>query len=326
MPHPALEFGIYPLSAAGTPEGLAVGPPDDYAKIRRVLDDLRGHARILRPRTYLISMGPGSEAATLAQADRYQAEGLLAHATLGTLQDTPFELGSWLDLIRTFVDRYGARIASLQITNEPNLTFMEGAKPFIVEALIHGVITAKSEARRRGLRLDIGFGSVPASPVALPRFWDDLATAGPEFRDALDFVGHNFYVDVFEEPVALAEVPARVEAALRELRLRDMATAGIPPSVAIRVTENGWPTGTNPLANTTRTDAHQAQVLEALVRAVNNVRAELNVSHYMLFGLRDADSSEQDLFHQFGIVRDDYEPKPAYATFKGLIGELGAEG
>ncbi|HBC93274.1 MAG TPA: hypothetical protein DCZ10_10370 [Pelotomaculum sp.] len=48
-----------------------------------------------------------------------------------------------------------------------------------------------------------------------------------------------------------------------------------------------------------------------------------NISHYVLFDLRDADSSKNDLFHQYGILRDDYIPKPAYATFKKLIQELG---
>ncbi|EGW41495.1 hypothetical protein DOT_0505 [Desulfosporosinus sp. OT] len=53
------------------------------------------------------------------------------------------------------------------------------------------------------------------------------------------------------------------------------------------------------------------------------MRLALNISHYELFGLRDADSSKEDLFHQYGIMRDDYSPKPAYDTFKRLINELG---
>jgi hypothetical protein len=56
---------------------------------------------------------------------------------------------------------------------------------------------------------------------------------------------------------------------------------------------------------------------------VHRLAADLNVTHYMLFGLRDADSSKPDPFHQFGILRDDYTPKPAYAAFKSLIDELG---
>ena len=43
---------------------------------------------------------------------------------------------------------------------------------------------------------------------------------------------------------------------------------------------------------------------------------------YELFGLRDADSSKDDLFHQFGILRDDYTSKPAFTVYKDLIRQL----
>jgi hypothetical protein len=64
-------------------------------------------------------------------------------------------------------------------------------------------------------------------------------------------------------------------------------------------------------------------VLETVILTIYNLSQELNISHYELFGLRDADSSKDDLFHQYGIMRDDYSPKPAYNIFKKLIQELG---
>jgi hypothetical protein len=42
-----------------------------------------------------------------------------------------------------------------------------------------------------------------------------------------------------------------------------------------------------------------------------------------LFTLRDADSSREDIFCNFGIMRDDYSPKPAYTRLRSLIAELG---
>ena len=47
-------FGIYPLSVAGTPFGLAVGPEDNYEKTQLALRDLRGESKTLFPRNYLI--------------------------------------------------------------------------------------------------------------------------------------------------------------------------------------------------------------------------------------------------------------------------------
>jgi hypothetical protein len=64
-------------------------------------------------------------------------------------------------------------------------------------------------------------------------------------------------------------------------------------------------------------------VLEAIIRTLHRLRAELNVTHWQLFTLRDADSTKDDLFHQFGVLRSDYSPKPAFHTLRRLIAELG---
>ena len=88
------------------------------------------------------------------------------------------------------------------------------------------------------------------------------------------------------------------------------------------MTENGWPTGTNPFTGTPRTYERQAEVdRHRRAQTVRRLADELNITHYILFGLRDADSSKPDLFHQFGIMRDDYTPKPAYTAFKRLVAE-----
>ncbi|WP_407312802.1 hypothetical protein [Desulfosporosinus sp. SB140] len=324
-----LTFGIYPLSVAGTPFGLAVGPEDNYEKIQLALQGLRGATKTLLPRNYLIYTKEW-ESKMLSNADRYLAANLLGDLTLGCgdwtqHQEPAIELDNWLGFIRKIINQYGSHLASLQITNEPNLSFMEGSKPYILQALVEGVITAKKETQECNLPIKIGFGSVPDSPVAVPHFWENLAKVGGKaFIDSVDFVGHNFYVDVFEEqPLDLKEITASVERTLRNLRDKDLITAGIPASVPIRVTENGWPTGKNPVANIERSYEHQTEVLETVIRTIYTLRLELNISHYVLFGLRDADSTKKDLFHQFGIMRDDYSPKPAYDTFKKLIHDLG---
>jgi len=329
MTSSGLTFGIYPLSAAGTPFGLAVGPEDNYEKIQFALQGLRGHSKKLLPRNYLIYTKEW-EVKMLSNADRYLDAGLLGDLTIGCgdwteRQEQGIELDNWLAFIRKVIDRYGSHITSLQITNEPNLSFMEGSKPYILQALVEGVIAAKKEIREKNLPIKIGFGSVPESLVSVPHFWENLAKAGGnEFIDSVDFVGHNFYVDVFEDqPLDLKEIAASVERTIRNLREKDLATAGIPVSIPIRVTENGWPTGKNPVANIERTYERQTEVIETIIRTIYNLRKELNISYYELFGLRDADSSKDDLFHQYGIMRDDYSPKPAYYTFKKLIQELG---
>jgi beta-glucosidase/6-phospho-beta-glucosidase/beta-galactosidase len=266
----------------------------------------------------------------LSNADHYLNSCLLGELTIGCgdwtkAKESSIELDNWLNFIRIVINRYGSHLASLQITNEPNLSFMEGSKPYIMQALVEGVITAKKETREHNLPIKIGFGSVPESPASVSHFWEDLSKTGNKaFTDSIDFVGHNFYVDVFEDQLLdIKEISVSVERILRDLRERNLVTAGIPSSVPIRVTENGWPTGKNPVSNIDRSYERQVQVLEIVIRTIYHLRQELNISHYELFGLRDADSSKDDLFHQYGIMRDDYSPKPAYGAFKRLIRELG---
>lgn len=142
-----LTFGIYPLSVAGTPTGLAVGPKDDYAKIQLALDELRGDSRQLFPRNYLVYTGPESEPALFSFADRLLQFGLLGDLTAGCMQESDIDMDDWLDFIRKVIRKYGSQLASLQITNEPNLTFMEGSKPYVRQALVEGVKAAKQEVR-----------------------------------------------------------------------------------------------------------------------------------------------------------------------------------
>jgi len=327
MKQSGLIFGIYPLGVAGTPTGLAVGPKDDYEHIQAALQELRENGKRVHPRNYVIYYGPDSEDRMLAAAERYAQAGLIADLTVGCLQEPDIDLEGWLGFIRKLIRNHASQLTSLQITNEPNLSFMDGSKPYVLQALVEGVLAAKSEVTSLHLQdqIKIGFGSVPESPVVLPHFWEDLAKLGGErFIRAVDFVGHNFYVDVFEEhPLELSDIPAVVERTLRQFREHDLTLLGLPATVPIRVTENGWPTGKNPFNPVERSYDRQTHVLDAVIRTVYRLRDELNITHYELFGLRDADSAKDDLFHQFGIVRDDYSPKPAFYTFKKLIQELG---
>ncbi len=67
----------------------------------------------------------------------------------------------------------------------------------------------------------------------------------------------------------------------------------------------------------------QAAVLETVIRTIHEHRAQFNITHYEHFVLRDADSSNPDLFYQFGLLRDDYTTKPAFECYRQLILELG---
>jgi hypothetical protein len=64
-------------------------------------------------------------------------------------------------------------------------------------------------------------------------------------------------------------------------------------------------------------------VLETIVTEIAGRRSELAVGAYIHFALRDADSGGPSLFHRFGLLIDEYRPKPAFATYRTLIDRYG---
>ena len=87
--------------------------------------------------------------------------------------------------------------------------------------------------------------------------------------------------------------------------------------VALHVSENGYPTGPS------RSPAEQAALMAASVRAVAWVAKSLHVTDYRWFDLRDADSSARSLEGGYGLLRDDYTPKPAFEALRNLVGTFG---
>jgi len=95
-----------------------------------------------------------------------------------------------------------------------------------------------------------------------------------------------------------------------------MEGAGLGSRVPIYVEENGYPTGPG------RTESMQRSVLETMVSAFDDFRGTYNVSDYRWFDLRDADSSSPNFQQQFGLLHDDYSPKPAFAAYRALVAKL----
>jgi hypothetical protein len=85
------------------------------------------------------------------------------------------------------------------------------------------------------------------------------------------------------------------------------------------ITEHGWPTGPG------RPPERQAGVVRTVVESIARNAGELNVAGYTHFSLRDARSANPGLFSQFGLMTDDYTPKPAFHAYLDLIASYGAE-
>ena len=310
-------FGIHPFGLAGMASGVARGAPDDFTRLPGIIDELRGGQPLLL-RSYIPFAGNESVPTAMSLLKMFAASGAPWDVVLLFRTDSD-DLSGWLQLIEQIVTRFGRTLDTLQITGEPNLLGMpdagDGARPHVRRALRDGVLLAKETVRATDATVSIGFNAVPTVEGA-DDFWPAVRGLGDEFAAAVDYVGLDFYPDVFGAAIALEHLPLAVESILRRFREHDLAAGGISPSIPIRITENGWPTGPN------RSYEHQAAVLESIIRTVHRLRKELNITDYELFGLRDADSANDISFYQFGIMRDDYTLKPAFNVYQRLIAEL----
>ncbi|UFH53947.1 hypothetical protein [Spirosoma sp. KNUC1025] len=314
----AFTFGIYPGSATGAEGGLVTGPADIPERILEALNDLQPAGKPFRVRAYMGYAGDGRVEATTPQNFRqYVGENrkldlVLCYRAI----DEP--LDRWTDFIRATLQQYGPDLATLQITEEANSTGPggDGITPNVRAALVAGVITAKAEVQRLGLSIGIGFSAtINFNPA--DDFWQAIGQLGGHpFVDALDYVALDFFTDVFVPLPPEVAVSEAVRMVLHQFRYVNLVQAGIPETVPIIIGENGWPT------NSTRSYERQAEVLEIVIRTVHAHRQTFTIIGYELFDLRDADSSQEDIFYQFGLLRDDYSPKFAYAVFRKLVHEL----
>jgi hypothetical protein len=315
-----MTFGIFHGGVADPPEVLATGRPDQPDQVNEALDRLQGGKHLL-VRTYLRFTGKAAEAdgsrlPSAADLASYARNGRKLDLVLSNW-DCTGNRDRWSRFIEQAIDRFGDFTEYLQICEEPNSFEYPGDGRFehSVDGVITGVATARAKIRERRLPVKVGFNSVPSQGEG-DAFWLELAhKADDGFLNSLDYVGLNLYPDV-AEPVR-GNVDDAVEQMLLYFRETTLANARIPSSVPVRICENGWPTGPQ------RYYPRQAQVLEQTVRKVYELRSKLNINGFGLFCLRDADTANPAYAGQFGIMRDDYSPKPAFETYRQLIEELG---
>jgi hypothetical protein len=331
-PGAPLRVGMTPRVQAGQfVAGAAEAKPEDVPKTMAALDKLRppGGPFVVRLNRFFWADGEAAFKQFLAEAQRYSDAGYQVELQVRYRPSSQQEgdIAAWVRHVREVVDRFGAipGVVGLQITNEVNFDFSsdssDGAYAGGKDALIQGVIAAKDEARQKGFsQLAIGFNwAYRYDPSHEQAFWDYLRDKGGKpFVAALDWVGLDAYPGTVFPPAEQTVDDYRdgMVNAMSSFRCY-LRAAGIPESVPMYIEENGWPTFGM------RREDMQANVAEVMIRAASDFRGTYNVTDYRWFNLRDANTGDPAIAQHFGLLRDDYSEKPAFATVAKLYAELG---
>jgi hypothetical protein len=331
-PGKRLRFGINPAGAAGAVGPMVEPVPDSPGRTREALARLEpggGAPFYIRLNRFFWSLGPDGIRHFLKLTDRYTRRGYAVELQLRyhPRPDQEGRIDAWIHYVRRVVRRFGPNplVRALQVTNEVNFypiapdasdSAYEGAQ----EALVRGVKTADRATERRGHEhLKVGFNwAYRTDPNRERNFWGYLRDhGGPKFVAALDWVGLDAYPGTVFPPIETGDgYRDGMVNAMSVLRECFLPIPGIPVSVPIKVEENGYPTGPG------RPESEQVNAMEQMVRAVHDFRGSYNVTDYRWFDLRDHDSSSSNFQHHYGILYDDYTPKPAFELYRTLVAEL----
>jgi hypothetical protein len=329
----ALHFGVYPWAGAGAVNPTDPQLADDPAKTMSAVKALKG-ARTLTVHLYgqYTGIDSGEADALISDAKWWSDNGLRVEMVLRYRPGRPDLAAGYVPWVRTVAARLAALsgLAALQIGNEPNNTASaaagDGAYPGVINAVAHGVPAARQALVSAG-RPDVKVGfnwAAGNSPCTTEAMWSQLkAEGGSAFTSSVGWVGVDVYPGTWSAPSqttfpAASLVNATITDSLRCLRTRHMITAGLPTSVTITVAETGYPTDAD------RSESTQAAVLRQTIASVQSVRYKYGVTDLRWFSLRDANTASGQLENGYGLLHDDYTPKPAFTAYQQIIATEGA--
>ena len=179
---------------------------------------------------------------------------------------------------------------------------------------------AQDEVRRRGYRqLTVGFNWVyRLDPATEESFWSHLARPRPG-----RVCGRRGLGGARRLPRHVLPPGHDTGRRTRRDGERDVEPA---PLLAAEGGDRGPcpdPRGGERLADRAgRPEDRQVDAMRVMVGAVHDFRGTFNVTDYRWFDLRDHNTASANFQHHYGLLRDDYSPKPAFEVYRRLVGAL----
>jgi O-glycosyl hydrolase len=211
----------------------------------------------------------------------------------GVAEYPPTRAGDYADIVRWMTARYGTVLAAVEVWNEPTLSggrFLHGSNRAAAYAAL---LKAAYPAAKAGNRSVHVLATLDGTDRAFLQ-----AIYGHGIRGSYDGLGAHPYGE-------------RDFSGLKALRAFQSRNGDVKP---IWVTEFGWPTRSDRGGNVS--EAEQAVLIRsgfARLRSIPWVRAAV------LYELRDAGTDPNNMEHNWGILRRDYSPKPAFEASRDSL-------
>ena len=327
---PRIEFGIGPRLAGEAGSGQTTPVvAEDKRKRDAALERLRGK-RPMRVRLNRLFQADGK-----AGIERF--ERMARHyASLGfdveiqvryhPAPDRDGDIGAWLDYVRRVVRAFGPikHVVSLQITNEVNISFSPNTSDGAYANAVRGAGARRAgrQARGRARRLRPAHHRLQLRLALRRRRRGLLARRRRRRRQAAAprhglggrrrLPGHVRPADD-HQPRRRAARGRRPGARVLHAARRPRAPDADPPRGA-RLPHRPRPH---------RGGRRRLRSRRSSTRC-SRYRGTYGITNANWFGLRDNNSAGPDFQSFFGLLRDDYSPKPAFGEYKRLIRELSA--
>jgi hypothetical protein len=231
----------------------------------------------------------------------------------GVVQYPPRNPADYGDVARWLTKRYGTKLAALEVWNEPNLAG-GGEDRFW---------TSSDEVGDYAALVRAAYGPAKQGNADVPVVIGALAAADRPWLDQLyarGIKGHYDGISIhpyneWRDPADMWQERWKMYTLIPGIRWVREGQQAAGDNTPLWITEFGWPT-----CEGGRWCVSEAQQAEYTAKSVPMLEAIPYLAAYAVYDLRNEGHDSTRMDDNFGLVREDYSPKPAYNALKAAWG------